>query len=130
MSSQPAVEAIDLVRASGDDWARSIIFSYLAATAMIGGEAIASRAAAEEGRDLADAVGDQFVSRGCRAWLGVALWALGDLADAARKRDLLAQQTGGLGFVSPKYSPPLPRLVAGWGRKQHLYCRFDAHRVS
>ncbi|MGB9306426.1 MAG: LuxR C-terminal-related transcriptional regulator, partial [Mycobacterium sp.] len=76
-------EAIDVVRASGDDWILSQIFSYLAATTNIAGELLAGRAAAEQGRDLADAVGDQFVSRGCRAWLGVALFNLGDLAQTA-----------------------------------------------
>jgi hypothetical protein len=75
-------EAIDLARAAGDDWTLCLIFSYLAATLNVAGEPIAARAAAEEGRHLADALGDQFISRGCRAWLGVALWALGDLAQA------------------------------------------------
>ena len=36
------------------------------------GDPIAVRAAAEEGRDLADAIGDRFVSRECRWCLGVA----------------------------------------------------------
>ena len=34
------------------------------------GDPIAVRAAAEEGRDLADAIGDRFASRGCRWSLG------------------------------------------------------------
>ncbi|MDT5221553.1 MAG: hypothetical protein QOF15_3658 [Mycobacterium sp.] len=76
-------EAIDVAGASGDDWSLSMIFSYVAATAIIGGEPLLGRATAEQGRDLADALGDQFVSRGCRAWLGVSLWILGDLAEAA-----------------------------------------------
>jgi predicted ATPase/class 3 adenylate cyclase/DNA-binding CsgD family transcriptional regulator len=76
-------EAIDVARASGDDWSLSMIFSFLAATATVGGEPLVGRATAEQGRDLADALGDQFVSRGCRAWLGVSLWIRGDLAEAA-----------------------------------------------
>ncbi len=72
-----------MARASGEDWALSLIFSYLAATMMIAGDPLAARAAAEQGRDLADAHGDQFISRGCRSWLGVTLWALGDLDNAA-----------------------------------------------
>jgi DNA-binding CsgD family transcriptional regulator len=76
-------EAIDVARTSGDDWALSQIFSYLAATMNVAGEPIAARAVAEQGRDLSDALGDQFISRGCRAWLGVTLWLMGDLAQAA-----------------------------------------------
>lgn len=75
-------EAIDLARASGDDWTLSMIFSYLAATSLIAGDPTAGRDAAEQGRDLADAVADGFVSRGSRVWLGVSLWVLGDLTHA------------------------------------------------
>ena len=63
-------------------WSLCQIFSYQATTAVIAGEPIAARAAAEEGRDLADALGDRFVSTGCRVWLGVALRMQGDLAEA------------------------------------------------
>ena len=59
-------EAIDLARASGDRWSLCQIFSYQATVGVIAGEPIAARAAAEEGRDLADALGDQFFSRNCR----------------------------------------------------------------
>ena len=41
------------------------------------GDPIAARAAAEEGRDLADAIGDRFDSRRCR-------WCLGNGADICR----------------------------------------------
>ena len=42
------------------------------AAAIIAGDPIAARAAAEEGRDLADAIGDRFDSRRCRLCLGMA----------------------------------------------------------
>jgi hypothetical protein len=49
-------------------------------------------AAAEEGRDLADAIGDRFVSRGCRWCLGVAEGMTGDLAGAvAQLREVVAE---------------------------------------
>ena len=37
---------------------------------------------AEEGRDLADAIGDRFNSRACRFYLGTAQTVQGDLAGA------------------------------------------------
>ncbi len=43
---------------------------------------IAVRAAGEEGRDLADAIGDGFNSRICRFYLGGAQLHSGDLAGA------------------------------------------------
>jgi DNA-binding CsgD family transcriptional regulator len=75
-------EAIDLARATGARRTLCEIFAYQAATAAIAGEAVAARAAAEEGRDLADALGDRFISVGCRAWLGASLFLLGDLPHA------------------------------------------------
>ena len=47
------------------------------------GNPLASRAAAEEGRDLADAIGDQFDACRCRTYLGRAKLYQGDLAAAA-----------------------------------------------
>ena len=51
----------------------------------VAGQPIASQLAAEEGRDIADEVGDGFVSRHCRVWLAVALGWRGGVAagDAA-----------------------------------------------
>ena len=77
-------EAIGLARATGDGWRLSRILGWQAFAAIVGeGDPIAARTAAEEGRDLADAVGDRFVSRGCRWCLGVAQMMQGDLAGAA-----------------------------------------------
>ena len=50
--------------------------------AVTAGDPIAVRAAAEEGRDLADAIGDRFDSRECRCCLGFAQLLQGDLAGA------------------------------------------------
>ena len=41
------------------------------------GSRLTSRLAAEEGRDIADTIGDRFMSRFCRIWLGMALVAEG-----------------------------------------------------
>jgi hypothetical protein len=54
-----------------------------AAAAIMAGYPIAARAPAEEGRDLADAIGDRYDSHQCRYYLGWAQIYEGDLAGAA-----------------------------------------------
>ena len=73
-------EAIDLNRDSGDRWRLSQILVAQAVTALAARDPIAARAAAEEGRDLADSIGDRFDARRCRWYLGVAQVYQGDLA--------------------------------------------------
>jgi len=85
-------EAIELVRAAGDRWSLCQIFSYQATVAVMAGEPIPARVAAEQGRDLADALGDQFFSRNNRAWLGLALMMQGNLADAEQVSRSLAEE--------------------------------------
>ena len=76
-------EAIDMARASGSPSSLGPILSYLAAAGVIAGEPVAARAAAEEARDVGDALGDPFISVAGRAWLSVTLWLQGDLLQAA-----------------------------------------------
>ena len=52
----------------------------------------AARAAAEAGRDIADALGDRFFSRNNRAWMGSALMMQGDLAHAIHVARALADE--------------------------------------
>ena len=60
-------EAIGLARALDDRWRLSqILAAQAVAAAFIAGDPIATRGPAEEGRDLADAIGDRFDSRRCR----------------------------------------------------------------
>jgi predicted ATPase/class 3 adenylate cyclase/DNA-binding CsgD family transcriptional regulator len=75
-------EATELARAVGDRWRLSQILAWQAA-ANIGGDPLAVRAPAEEGRDLAEVIGDRFVSRVCRWCLGIAQTMQGDLVGAA-----------------------------------------------
>ncbi|WP_371934999.1 LuxR C-terminal-related transcriptional regulator [Mycobacterium sp. TY813] len=75
-------EAIELARGAGEEWSLMPIFSYQATAAVVAGEPLAAIAAAEAGRDLADALGDGFFSRNNRAWLGCGLWFHGDLDEA------------------------------------------------
>ena len=64
-------EAIGLARAVGDRWRLSQILALRAQGAHIV-DPLGMRAACEEGRDLADAIGDGFNSRMCRFYLGMA----------------------------------------------------------
>ncbi len=85
-------EAIDRVRASDDRWSLCQTLAYLAVTNCYAGEPIPMRAAAEEGRDLADALGDRFFSRNCRTWLGLALCMQGNLTEAQEVLHALAEE--------------------------------------
>jgi predicted ATPase/class 3 adenylate cyclase/DNA-binding CsgD family transcriptional regulator len=76
-------EAIELAHATGDRWSLCQIFSYQATAGVLAGEPTAAIAAAEEGRDLGDALGDRFFSRNNRAWLACALMYQGDLSRAS-----------------------------------------------
>ena len=76
-------EAIGLARELGDRWRLTQILAAQAFAAAAAGNPLASRAAAEEGRDLADAIGDPFDACRCRMYLGRALLDQGDLAGAA-----------------------------------------------
>jgi predicted ATPase/class 3 adenylate cyclase/DNA-binding CsgD family transcriptional regulator len=75
-------EAIGLARAVDDRWRLSRILALQAQGAEIAGDLLGIRAAGEEGRDLADAIGDRFNSRACRFYLGMSQTARGDLAGA------------------------------------------------
>ena len=76
-------EAIVLARALDDQWRLSQILAQQARGAHIAGDPLGIRAAGEEGRDLANAIGDGFNSRLCRFCLAVAQQFSGDLAGAA-----------------------------------------------
>jgi predicted ATPase/class 3 adenylate cyclase/DNA-binding CsgD family transcriptional regulator len=75
-------EAIELARALDDRWRLSQILAWQADAAIAAGDPIAARLAAEEGRDLADTIGDGFNSRHCRVCAGVAQIWQGELAGA------------------------------------------------
>jgi predicted ATPase/class 3 adenylate cyclase/DNA-binding CsgD family transcriptional regulator len=85
-------EAIGLARALDDRWRLSQILTWQANGGVAAGEPVAARAAAEEGRDLADAIGDRFHSVQCRQSLGYAKQMQGDLAGAvAQFRTVIAE---------------------------------------
>ncbi len=86
-------EAISLARAVDDRWRLSQLLGFQAiGAAAIAGDPISARPAAEEGRDVADAIGDRWTSRQCRFCLGVAQLFQGDPAGAgAQFADLVAE---------------------------------------
>ena len=75
-------EAIGLARDVDDRWRLSQILALQAQGAEIAGDLWGMRAAGEEGRDLADAIGNRFNSRACRFYIGTSQTARGDLAGA------------------------------------------------
>jgi predicted ATPase/class 3 adenylate cyclase/DNA-binding CsgD family transcriptional regulator len=86
-------EALGLARELGDAWSLAQILAFEAYAAIAGkGDFIAARVAGEEGRDVADAIGDGTNSRTCRWCVGLAQWWRNDLRGAiAEFRDLVAE---------------------------------------
>ena len=85
-------EAIGLARALGDQWRLSQILGQQAQAALVAGDVRALQAAAVEGRDVADAIGDSFGSRQCRWRLASAHVFEGDLPESiAEFRAVIAE---------------------------------------
>jgi hypothetical protein len=85
-------EAIGLARSAGDQWSLCQIFSHQATASVLAGDPVTAVAAAEEGRDIADALGDGFISRNCRTWMGLGLMHEGRLAHANRVVGVVAEE--------------------------------------
>jgi predicted ATPase/DNA-binding CsgD family transcriptional regulator len=88
-------EAIGLAREFGDRMRLSQILVAQVAAAILAGNPLAARAAAEEGRDLAEAIGDRFDARRCRFGLGMAQLCQGDLAGAVAQFAAVADEAEG-----------------------------------
>ena len=86
-------EAADLARTISDRWRLSQILYFQALMATVGsGELEDGIAAADEGRALADEIGDRGYSRACRWCLTGAQLVRGDLADAEKQlRELMIE---------------------------------------
>ena len=85
-------EALGLARDLDDRWRLSQILSAQAGATIMAGDPIAARAPAQEGRDLADAIGDRYDSHQCRYYLGWTQIYEGDLAGAAAQFAELAAE--------------------------------------
>jgi len=75
-------EAVDLARAAGEPSALYHLYSYKCFVANVAGDVLASEAAGEQGRALADACGDRFMSRYSRTFLAGSLALQGKLGEA------------------------------------------------
>jgi predicted ATPase/class 3 adenylate cyclase/DNA-binding CsgD family transcriptional regulator len=85
-------EAMDLARALNDGWTVSLILGWQGLGAFMTGYPSATREAAEEGRRLADQIGDRFNARLCRWCLATAQLIQGDLTgSAARSLELVVE---------------------------------------
>jgi predicted ATPase/class 3 adenylate cyclase/DNA-binding CsgD family transcriptional regulator len=92
LAAEYFAEAIELSRELDDKWRLSQILACQADAATAASDPIAARVAAEEGRDLADAIGDGSNSRHCRVCLGVAQTWQGDLAGAVAQLRAVAAE--------------------------------------
>lgn len=103
-------EAAELARAAGDAAMVYHVRCYQCFIGNVSGDPVASQAAGEEGRALADQLGDSFMSRYSRVFLGGALALQGklgealrvsrELVDEARAAQDLAMETFGLMTLS------------------------------
>jgi predicted ATPase/class 3 adenylate cyclase/DNA-binding CsgD family transcriptional regulator len=75
-------EAIELARALDDRWALSQILAWQANTGLSTGDPVTANSAGEEGRRIADSIGDRANSRQCRVGLGWANLLRGELETA------------------------------------------------
>ena len=87
--------------------------------AFIAGDLLGMRAAGEEGRDLADAIGDRFNSRACRFYLGTAQTFSGDLAGAAA-------QFGEVAAEADAAHDEMLRVISLGGQSMALTCQGEA----
>ena len=85
-------EAADLSRTAGDLSSLYYVRAYQCFAGLVAGDPIAAQAAGEEGRDLADALGDSFMSRYCRTFLSGALATQGKLAESFRVSHALVEE--------------------------------------
>ncbi|OBH62903.1 LuxR C-terminal-related transcriptional regulator [Mycobacterium sp. E2479] len=112
-------EAIESARALGDKWRLSQLLGFQAYATMIAGLPISERAA-EEGRDLADAIGDRVASGQCRLW-GIAGGRAmrGDLQGAEDEfRELIADADAAGDQLTRFNALMTQSFVLGWQGKR------------
>jgi predicted ATPase/class 3 adenylate cyclase/DNA-binding CsgD family transcriptional regulator len=78
-------EAADLARQLGDSWRLSQILGRQSTGGLLSGDPITAQVIGEEGRELADAIGDEFNSRQCRMNIAWAHMCRGQTATAVRE---------------------------------------------
>jgi len=99
-------EALDLARASRDRGMLTLILGTQSNLAFLVGDPLAVLQSAEEGRDVAEAIGDRVTSHQCRTWLGWTRMVTGDLVGAItmfREANARANADQVWGVVSAHY---------------------------
>jgi predicted ATPase/class 3 adenylate cyclase/DNA-binding CsgD family transcriptional regulator len=109
-------EAIGLARELDDRWTLSQLLGWQAlGEAVVAGIPIAAHAPAQEGRDLADAIGDGWSSRRCRYCLGTAQLYQGDPAAAAAQfAELVAEAEAAHDEIRRVHSLAYQGLALAW----------------
>jgi hypothetical protein len=98
-------EAAELARESNDSWRLTQILGRQAYGAMVAGDVIEARSLAKEGRELAEAIGDDFNSRQCLMYVAWANMCRGEttlavtqfgemVAEATRAHDVMSRVAG------------------------------------
>ncbi|OBK68359.1 transcriptional regulator [Mycobacterium colombiense] len=90
-------EAVDLARAAGDPATLYHVRGYQCFIASAAGDTTASVAAGTEGRDVADALGDSFMSRYSRTFLSGSLVLRGSLAEGRAVAHALIEEARAAG---------------------------------
>ncbi|MEE3064450.1 MAG: LuxR family transcriptional regulator [Actinomycetota bacterium] len=118
-------EAGRLARELGDWWGLSQIYAWQAYSAVGVGDARAARAAAEQGRDVAESIGDAGAARECLLSLGWALLMEADIPGAvAQFQKLLAQVEAARALFL------LPACLHGLGLALAYAGRIDEARLA
>ncbi|MEB4211732.1 LuxR family transcriptional regulator [Mycobacterium sp. 94-17] len=109
-------EAIGLARELDDRWRLSRLLGWQAlGAAVVTGIPTVARAGAEEGRDLADTIGDRWTSRQCRFCLGTAQLYQGDPAAAvAQFAELVAEAAAAHDDIRRVHSLAYQGLALAW----------------
>jgi predicted ATPase/class 3 adenylate cyclase/DNA-binding CsgD family transcriptional regulator len=108
-------EAIEMARSLADSWRLSLILSRQAYGAFMAGDLLAIEQIANEGRELADAIGDRFNSRQCR-WVSINAQCLrGDLVGAsAQMPEFIADATAAHDVVSIAIGHMNAAMLRAW----------------
>lgn len=85
-------EAAELARSVDDRWRLCQILGWRANMAFLEGDPVRVRAAASEGVQIADKIGDRFTSRQCRTWSSWAQLVAGDAVSAAAHFGAIADE--------------------------------------
>jgi predicted ATPase/class 3 adenylate cyclase/DNA-binding CsgD family transcriptional regulator len=103
-------EAVELAREIDDKWRLTHVLGWRAYSANVAGDPIATREAAEEGRLIADAIGNHFASRTCRTWLAWACMYEGDLSRAATQFDEILAEAEAVNDLAWRVASQLGRI--------------------